>query len=181
MNTKLNNVLHFAYIVKTFGAHGELLIKLCPEAASIEINLEEPVFITIDGYVVPFYFKQFEAHGKHRAIVVFDDMETMSLAQELVGKTIAMESKNGTRDTNSPVVSGSSFPLLHYRVVDKEAGETGIVNGLIEIPGNPCLQVKNGKEEILIPFREEILTIDHRKKTIIAHLPEGLITLNQKS
>jgi 16S rRNA processing protein RimM len=65
-------------------------------------------------------------------------------------------------------------------VVDKKAGEIGTVTEFIDIPGNPCLQLNSDAQEILIPFREEMLTIDHKKKTITTDLPAGLVDLNRK-
>jgi 16S rRNA processing protein RimM len=179
MNPAINNGLRFAEVIKTFGAHGELLIRLRPEAPE-DINLSEPVFITIDGYAVPFYFKQFEARGSQRALVVFDDMETMELAQELVGKTInPLPSQRGGGKTPPPL-EGVGGRLLHYNVVDKNAGEMGVVTGFMDIPGNPCLQITHSAQEILIPFREEMVTIDHKKQLITTNLPEGLVGLNRK-
>jgi ribosomal 30S subunit maturation factor RimM len=177
MSPAINNGLHFADVVKTFGAHGELLIRLRSEAPE-EINLSEPVFIIIEGYAVPFYFKRFEARGNHRALVIFDDMESMELAQELAGKPIELKRKNDKRK-NQPA-SASPFSLLHYHVVDEKAGEIGVVAEFIDIPGNPCLQLNDGMQEILIPFREEMMTIDHKKKTITTNLPEGLVDVNRK-
>jgi 16S rRNA processing protein RimM len=202
MSPAINNDLHVANVVKTFGAHGELLIRLRPEAPE-EINVSEPVFITIDGYAVPFYFKRFEARGNHRALVVFDDMESMELAQELVGKTIirrTSSSSNSLPLSRQCSVSSGSFRSaytadcrlqlptegevgvrpLHYSVIDKKAGEIGVVAGFIDIPGNPCLQLQDGTQEILIPFQNEFMTIDHKKKTITTDLPEGLVDLNRK-
>jgi 16S rRNA processing protein RimM len=179
MTPTINNGLHIADVVKTFGAHGELLIRFRPEAPE-EINLSEPVFITIDGYAVPFYFKQFEARGNHRALVVFDDMETAELAQELVGKAVVRETVNGERRTGNGERRTESGSLLHYKVADKQAGEIGAVAELVDIPGNPCLLLKDGEQEILIPFREELMTIDHRKRTITTNLPEGLLDVNRK-
>ena len=179
MNPTINRGLHFADVVKTFGAHGELLIRLRPEAPE-EINLSEPVFIVIDGYAVPFYFKQFGARGNHRALVVFDDMETMELAQELVGKAIERRMEKGERRKGNGEGRADKASLLNYNVVDEKAGEIGVVAGFIDIPGNPCLRLNNDAQEILIPFREEMMTIDHRKKIITTNLPDGLVDLNRK-
>ena len=88
----------FANVHKTFGANGELIIKLFPEAPE-EINLSEPVFITIDGYPVPFFFKSFEARGNNRALIIFDDMETSVLAEELVGKMMHSRSAVSRRQS----------------------------------------------------------------------------------
>jgi ribosomal 30S subunit maturation factor RimM len=174
MNPAINNGLHFADVVKTFGANGELLIRLCPEAFE-EISLSEPVFITIDGYAVPFYFKQFEGRGNHRALVVFDDMETVELAQELASKAIYRRTGNGERR-----MKNGEQGVFRYNVVDEKAGYIGMVTGIINIPGNPCLRVTVDTQETLIPFRGEMMTIDHKKQRINTRLPEGLVNLNRK-
>jgi 16S rRNA processing protein RimM len=165
----------FAGVHKTFGANGELIIKLFPEAPE-EINLSEPIFITIDGYSVPFFFKSFEARGNNRALVVFDDMESLSLAEELVGKMIC--NQQSTIDNQQSAIDNRQ--LIDYKVEDEGVGDIGIVSKLLDIPGNPCLLVSNGRNEIMIPCQDEfIVNIDHKKKTVATRLPEGLINLNQ--
>ncbi|MDR3236120.1 MAG: hypothetical protein LBT48_05250 [Prevotellaceae bacterium] len=169
--------LPFADILKTFGAHGELLIRLCPDAPR-EINVSEPVFIKIDGYAVPFYFKRFETRGTHRALVVFDDMETEMLAQELVGKTIMEKGEGRMAKSETPV---ADISVLAYEVIDEHAGQLGAVTGFFDIPGNPCLQIQCGEQEMLIPFHEDLITtVDHKRKIITTNLPEGLVTINRQ-
>jgi 16S rRNA processing protein RimM len=168
-------VLPFADILKTFGAHGELLIRLCPEAPK-EINVSEPVFIKIDGYAVPFYYKRFETRGKHRALVVFDDMETEMLAQELVGKTIMAHGKGRAVKDEAPAAGTS---VLAYEVIDENSGQIGTVSGFFDIPGNPCLQIQRSEQEMLIPFHEAlVITVDHKRKIITTNLPDGLVNIN---
>ena len=167
----------FANVHKTFGANGELIIKLFPEAPE-EINLSEPIFITIDGYAVPFFFKSFETRGNNRVIVVFDDMESMPLAEELVGKIIF--SRQSAVSSKQSAVGG--WQLVDYVVNDEEAGEIGVVSEFMDIPKNPCLSVTNGSNKIIIPCQGDfIVKINHQKKTIATRLPEGLINLNQPS
>ena len=167
----------FANVHKTFGANGELIIKLFPEAPE-EINLSEPVFITIDGCPVPFFFKHFEARGNNRAVVVFDDVESMALAEELVGKMIC--GKRKAESGKQSAVGG--WQLVGYMVKDEEAGDIGVVEEFMDIPKNPCLSINNGNNKIIIPCQEEfIVKINHQKKIITTQLPEGLINLNKPS
>ncbi len=165
----------FANVHKTFGANGELIIKLFPETPE-EIPLSEPVFIFIDEYPVPFFFKSFDTRGNNRALVIFDDMETMILAEELVGHTIySKQLKNKNRQSTS-----DNRQLIGYSIEDTIAGNLGTVADFMDIPGNPCLLAINGNNEIMIPFHDEfIVKINHKKQIINTSLPEGLITLNQ--
>ncbi len=162
----------FAEIQKTFGAYGELIIKLYDEAPE-EINLDEPVFITIDGLLVPFYFKSFEPRGNNRAQVVFDDFETQKLAEELVGKKIEngeLKMENGTLN--------SQFSILNYKVVDKALGELGTVTGFLDIPGNPCLQIDYNGREVIIPCHENFVKKnDHKKQLLQVDVPKELLEL----
>jgi 16S rRNA processing protein RimM len=179
----------FANVHKTFGANGELIIKLFPEAPE-EINLSEPVFITIDERPVPFFLKSFEARGNNRALVIFDDMESMALAEELVGKKVFSRQltagllrpacNDELSDCFAPFVITDSRQINNYKVKDETVGDIGIVSGFMDIPGNPCLVIINGKHEIMIPYREEfILKIDRQQQIITTRLPEGLINLNR--
>jgi 16S rRNA processing protein RimM len=175
MQQHINNVLPFADVLRTFGVQGELIIRLRREAPE-EINLLEPAFIIIDGYPVPFYFKHYEARGNNKALVIFDDMETEAFAKELVGKLISVKAKETATRHSSP------FTLLNYEVLDEKAGRIGTITAFMDIPGNPCLQINNGDQEVLIPFREELIVkTDHKKKVVTTNLPEGLVELNQKS
>ena len=179
-------LLPFANVHKTFGANGELIIKLFPEAPE-EINLSEPVFIIIDGYPVPFFFKYFEARGNNRALIVFDDMESMLLAEELVGEKlyIRQEAESGKQEAESGRQEAEGGrQLVNYKVEDEVAGNIGIVSDFMDIPNNPCLLITDSSacHEIIIPYREEfIVKIDHHTKIIAVRLPEGLINLNQPS
>jgi len=164
-------MLAIAEVQKNFGTKGELIIRLRPEAPE-EINLNEPVFITIEDLPVPFYFKSFDPHGTRRAKVVFDDMETAELAAELIGKTIEMKVAEEKRQTNAQP------SLLHYKVVDKKKGTVGVVTGFLDIPGNPCLLLNHNGREIIIPFQEAIIKkIDVKKQVLEVALPEGLLEL----
>ena len=166
-------MLAIAEVQKSFGTHGELIIRLRPEAPE-EINVNEPVFITIDDLPVPFYFKSFEAFGTRRAKVVFDDMETPELAAELIGKTIELKVTEGKEQTNARPL------LLHYKIMDNKNGIIGVVTGFLDIPQNPCLLVIHNEREIIIPFHETIVQkINSKKQILQVVLPEGLLELNE--
>ena len=157
----------FGNIQKTFGAAGELLLKLRAAAAE-GIDLNAPVFITIDGLPTPFYFKSFEARGANRAVVVFDDVESQRWAEELVGKTL-------WSPHTKAAAAAARRDLTGYAACDRQHGELGAVVGFLDIPGNPCLQIAYRGRELLVPFNEDVVVkINGRKRTIETVLPDGL-------
>ena len=172
MDAESSHTLVFAEVQKSFGACGELVVRLYPEASD-EIHVNEPVFITIDGLPVSFYIKSYELYGTSRAIVEFEDMDTAELASELIGKKIWKPVSEKRHDNNS------HNDIIQYTVLDKQYGDLGQVTAFIDIPGNPCLQLKHKDREIIIPFHKDIVKkINHKKRLLQTELPVGLIEIS---
>ncbi|MDR2424520.1 MAG: hypothetical protein LBD59_07335 [Prevotellaceae bacterium] len=159
----------FGEVLKTFGTNGELLVKINKNVTD-EKN-EGPVFVEIDGLPVPFYFKLFERRGQ-RAKVIFENMESETLAAELVGKKILFPNSSVT---DSEAVSELQ-ELVGFTVSDKKHGTLGTVIYVYEFPGNPCLEIDSSEEKLIIPLNG-VKRCDHAKKLIHTEIPEGLVEL----
>lgn len=68
-----------------------------------------------------------------------------------------------------------------FKVVDKTAGEIGIITGFSSNTAQDLLVVTSPSGEVFeIPFVDAfIVEIDHENKTVQMDLPEGLLDLNQ--
>lgn len=162
--------LLFGEILKPFGANGELLVKLSRQVPS-KVNLNEPVFIIIDGLQVPFYLKIFETRANNRALAVLENMETESLALQLVGMKILLPHKKqiGKKEFNLNDFVG-------FTATDLQCGELGEICEFLDFPNNPCFQVKYNNKEIMIPVNNDFIqSIDTNAKIISFNLPEGLV------
>ncbi|MDR0754711.1 MAG: ribosome maturation factor RimM [Prevotellaceae bacterium] len=162
--------LLFGNILKTFGKNGELIVKFDSQAFS-DINLEEPVFIIIDGLPVPFYLKIFDERSNNRALVIFENIETEKLAKQLVGMQILLPYKKQTacKDFNLNRFEG-------FHATDIHAGNIGIITEFLDFPNNPCFCIIHNDKEILVPVNEDFIeSIDEKSKIINFNLPEGLI------
>ena len=154
----------FGEVLKLFGANGELIIKLDESVAKRETQQEEPVFMEFAGLRVPFYFKLFEPRGG-KAKVIFDNMETESLAAELVGKKIHFFSNFTPEEPESETLVG-------FTVTDARLGTLGRVTKVHDFPGNPCIEVA----DILIPLNG-ISRPDYEKRIVYTAVPDGLLSL----
>lgn len=168
----LNNEVHclFGEVLKTFGTKGELLLKITDAVLRNERKVEEPVFVEFDGLQVPFYFKIFELRGK-RAKAIFENMESESFAEELVGKKIFTLQ---TGEVQKPEAGLSE--LVNSLVKDLKYGVLGTVSDVFEFPGNPCIEVETNGRKIMIPLNGTV-KYEHAKKQIITEIPEGLLQL----
>lgn len=168
--------LLFGEILKTFGANGELIVKLGNQAP-LQIDLREPVFIVIDGLQVPFYFKIFDERANNRALVVLENIETEHLASQLVGMKILSPYKKqiGKKDFNINDFVG-------FEVTDAKCGKLGKINEFLDFPNNPCFQIIRDGKEIMIPVNDDFIqSVDIKSKTINFDLPEGLVDFYMNS
>jgi 16S rRNA processing protein RimM len=165
-------LLFFGEALKTFGANGELIIKLNSDAPR-KVNTKEPVFITIDGLSVPFYFKYAENKGANKLLVIFDDVETETLATELTGKKIYYASKQKRKAENDDLNI-----FIGYTLIDTTDGELGKITDFFDYPGNPCFQCFYNDKEIIVPVNEDLIeSIDTNKQIIRVNLPTGLLDI----
>ena len=154
-------MLPIAKVIKSNGIDGGILIGM--RGISIdEIDRQEPVFIEFDGLPVPFFFDDLTPKGKDKAIAHITGVSSLEDAEEIVGRLMSVEyfeEEDGGEDFSG------------WTLFDKDR-PVGTVEGLEDIPGNPCLIVG----EVLIPLHEDlILEIDEKKREITLDLPEGLI------
>ena len=170
---KQRDTLFLGEVLKSFGLNGELIVKLSPDAPE-KINIREPVFITIDGLSVPFYFKSVENKGNHKLMVIFDDMETETTAKELIGKKIYYYSKVEKHDNKGADLSD----FIGFLIIDSKQGELGEITDFFDYPGNPCFQLFFNNVEIIIPVNEDLIEgVDTNKQIILLNLPEGLMDI----
>lgn len=165
-----------AEVVKTFGVNGELVLKLYNSFPE-EIDLEEPVFIDVDGIPVPFYFKSLRFNGKNKAIIVFDDFDRESLAEEFVGVKVYLEDKDLDVDDGEP--SPADFIGFKVFTHTEPPQMLGTIEDYFDTPNNPLFQVLNADDkEILLPVNEDfIVAIDDANEAIFVELPSGFLEI----
>jgi 16S rRNA processing protein RimM len=71
--------------------------------------------------------------------------------------------------------------VLGYEVHDIVKGKIGILKEVLDYPGNPVFLVIQGRNEVLIPARDEFIEkLDRKEKILFVKAPEGLIDLYLK-
>ena len=163
-------LLKIARVLKPNGANGEIILgfrEYFPE----DLNTNEPVFIFYDGLPVPFFMESFIPKGGSKALVRLTGFNSLEDALEAVGKEVyAKESKLSTQGRDE-WEDFSGWTLL-----DENGKKLGIVAGLEDIPGNPCLQVRTEKGMALIPLHEDfIVNLNPDLREIKMLLPKGLL------
>ncbi len=162
------------YIQRTHGINGELMVSF---SSSVEFNPKklESVFLDIEGIPVPFFIAQIQYQDPEKAIVKFDDVDTIEQAQELSGTTILIPSES----THS---SGEIYldDLIGYRVISTDKSEVGVIVDYTEYSMNAIFEVATPEgKQILIPATDELIVeVDTLGKLVEMEIPEGLLGLD---
>ncbi|HIS33410.1 MAG TPA: 16S rRNA processing protein RimM [Candidatus Avirikenella pullistercoris] len=160
-----------AKISKIFGTKGEVAMRLY-DVFPDNPNLEEPLFIDIDGLEVPLFFHAFVRKGNNKAIARFDDIDNEYRAQELIGKELYIYVQD-EEDGELYYEDMAGFSLTDIR-----SGKKGIITEYIDYQDNPLFKVLFGEIEVLVPVADDIIEeIDEEQRSVKASLPDGLLEL----
>ena len=154
-------------ILKSYGTQGGVIVS----TASIpeDFDVKEPVFIDFDELPVPFFIEEFKAHGSKKAFLKLEDIDSLQDAEELVGKDIYFSLDD--EDDYAGLTGLDVFDAATSQLI-------GTVTEYVDIPSNPCLEVKfpDSDETILIPCHEDLIEgIDEKRGRIFLRVPEGLL------
>lgn len=123
------------------------------------------------GSFIPFFIMNVKADREEECIVRLEDVETVEAAKKLIGRQVYVEDivlENQKLD--SPLL------WIGFNIIDKQLGEVGKINDVLQTAHQWLASVKYRDKEVLIPLIEEmIVDLNIRNKYIRMDLPEGLL------
>jgi 16S rRNA processing protein RimM len=180
MMINLDHCILLGKLTKTHGVKGQLVLHL--EHMSFE-NIEnmESVFIVIDNLPVPFFISSLQKLPPDELILGFDYIKTHEEAKKYTDCAVWIHADHAQEGTESRNILSSAGieSFKGYSVIDKNLGNLGTLNQVMDLKQNPLLQIIKDSCEILIPLHEEFVSrIDDGKKIIYVNTPDGLIDIN---
>ena len=164
--TPTANLQKIAKVLKSNGTDGELLISffaMDPE----DLEISEPVFILFDGLPVPFFVQSLRRRGQNKALVHLNGIFDLKDCEEVCGKDIYLPA-----DADAAYGEGDFSFLVGWEL--RDAGKSlGRIADFVDIPGNPCLELEDGR---LVPLHEDFITaVDEDSTVVEMELPSGLL------
>lgn len=166
---------YLGYISKAIGFEGSLLTFF--EAADpSSFDSLDFIFILIDGKPVPFFIQEMSYRGKGReAIISFEDIDTTEKARRLCDHRMYLPK---SQLPNTLEQKKSYKDLIGFVAVQPDNTPLGVIDDILEYPGNHVFRILKNQQEILIPASDDlILNIDYKLKKITLSPPEGLLDL----
>lgn len=164
----------FGKILKLHGFNGHLLVK-AEIPLKLKLKKSEPVFLEIDGILVPFFIQEITESPAPSILLLLDDIDSDLKAREFTGCNVYLP-LNKKSEQQGPVEDFTL--LLGYRLLDSGGRFQGIIEEIIEIPQNNLFRVVLNEKEYLLPANTDfILNIDSKNKKIDYEIPEGLLEI----
>ena len=160
-------------IVKTHGLKGEVTLRIDNEQFD-EIEELNYFLLDVNEQLIPYFIEDIAYHS-NKAFVLFQDLKTLEVAGQLVGKSAYLPLELLPEKTGNDFYS---HEVVDYLVVDEEKGELGKVNEIIEYPTQSIIQIIRDGKEILIPIHDDIIKdVNRDEKKIYIKAPSGLIDM----
>ncbi len=159
--------------IKTHGLKGELVLGI--ENDFPERYSEEPLFVNIDGGLVPFFIEEDglmpRNHSSYR--IKMNDIDDEQAASRFVKCEVYLSQELFSEEEMESIAG-----IEGYSVVIEGRGEIGVIESLANYSGNIVVTVFVDGNEVMIPLAEDYITkVDYDQQIISLKLPEGLIDI----
>lgn len=174
-----NQYIGIGYTKKTHGLKGEL--KLIVEDRYLEDFLKnERIFVDVKGTKVPFFITN--VRGKGEMILKLEDVDSLDVAYGLQSREIFLREKDLVPDHERELeIEEETLEYEHltgFLLRDKNLGEIGTIEEVLEMPQQEMALLKYKGREVLVPLNERfVVTVDDKTKTVHTDLPEGLLDM----
>jgi len=162
------------YFTKLHGYKGELTAYLDTEVLN-DYQEVESIFVEVKGQIIPYFVETLSSKTNKTVKVKLEGVDTEDQAKSLVKAKIFIlkEDLSETDETRLELRS-----ILGYQVIDHLKGNIGTVHQILELAGNPQLEIDFNGKMILLPLHEDFIKkIDNEGKKVEVEAPEGLIDL----
>jgi 16S rRNA processing protein RimM len=161
-------------IAKVHGLRGEVNVVLDVDYPEDYEGLEH-LFLEQKGRLVPFFLEHFVLQPGGKALVKFEDLNSLEQVESLVGLEIFLPL------SELPQLEDDQYyfhELIGFEVVDENLGLIGPVEIIYDLETQDLLGVTHQGKEVLIPIQDGIIQkVDKAAKKVYCQLPEGLLDI----
>lgn len=170
----LDDCVQLGFLTKPHGIKGHLVLKLT-DFSFEEIEEMELVFIIVDGLPVPFFIEEFSERNNDTLLIKLEDLNSEPEAKKYSESVVYIE-RSVLVNSNSEGTNVNAYK--GFIVIDKELGEIGIFDSILDYDKNPIMRVLKQTTEILIPYNPEfIIDVNEDDRKFFVECPEGLLDL----
>ncbi len=172
----MNDLIKIGKTLKAHGLEGEL--KMAVEEQYLEDFLQVRIlFIEERGQPVPYFINNVRGG---QLLVSLEGVINRTQAEKIAKKNILIRKEDLIPEEEKVMeVSGLEYAAcIGFLMTDKEAGELGVIEDILDYPQQEMAIIRKGNKEIMIPLIDAFIReINDKDKRIFVELPEGLLNL----
>ena len=132
-------------------------------------------YIEDNNELIPYFAESVRPKKKQVLLVKLEDVDSEEQALKILKRKVYLPNKFLTELEN---INPDKL-IVGFEVIDNKLGKIGKVNFVNDKTAQKLIIVKDGSEELFIPFHEQFIKeIDTKNKKIIVEIPKGLMNLN---
>lgn len=169
-----DDCFRLGHIARLHGFKGELTLFIDTDNPSEYRDLES-VFVEYDQKLIPFFLERIQLRDRGFAVAKFEDIDTEKAAKNLIGCSLYLPLDSiGELEEDEFYY----FEIENFKVIDAVHGEIGKVVKVIDLSGNPLIEIDFNGKEILLPKQDQFIErVDKDNQIIYVAAPEGLIEM----
>ena len=169
----MSSYLKIGKLVSAHGVAGELILQHELGKKTALKGLQAVFIEDKKGSFIPWFIKTTRPKTTEELYIQLEEINTREAALKLVQKPVWIPEA----EFKKYAAKSSVLTLLGYTVID-QGKDLGEILEVIEQPQQLICRLEIGGKEVLVPLHEEFLeTIDHKKKQVLVHLPNGLLDI----
>jgi 16S rRNA processing protein RimM len=165
------NYRNIGKIVSAFGLKGEMIV-LHHLGGKIAVSKVKVIFLEQKkDELLPYFVENIRKKGENELQLKLEGIETKEAAAKFLRREVWMKEEEIQAHTqkNNPI------GWVGYNVQD-QGKNLGPILEIIEQPHQILCLLEIDTKEVLIPINEQtLLKVDHKKKTVLLSLPDGLL------
>jgi 16S rRNA processing protein RimM len=170
----MNNYFSIGKLVSVFGVQGEFILKHSLGKKSSLQGVEAIFLEERKNSFIPYFIQKASAKDHEHVFVKLEGVDTKEAARKLVQTPVYLVEEDFKKQTSS----SSPLSMLGFTVIDKQQGELGVVEEVIEMPMQVLAKVTFREKEMLLPLNEQSLVkVDKKQQILHVDLPEGLLDI----
>jgi 16S rRNA processing protein RimM len=174
MIPKKEDLYELGSISKLHGFRGELTVYIDSEVLADYEELDH-LFLEVRGQLVPYIVTLIEQKTNKTAKLKLEGIDSEEAAKALVKSRVYIDLSDMSEADEERMELRS---MEEYAVIDAEKGPIGFISQVLELAGNPQLEIKFNGKTILLPLHQDFIeSIDHDKREVRIAAPPGLIDL----
>lgn len=170
----MNNYFSIGKLVSVFGLQGEFVLKHSLGKRTSLQGVEAIFLEERKNSFIPYFVQKASVKDHEHTFVKLEGVDTKEDARKLVQTPVYLLEA----DFKGQAASSAPLAMLGFTVHDKELGELGVVEEVIEMPMQVLLKIMYKEKEVLLPLNEQSLVkVDKKGQIVHVDLPEGLMDI----